>query len=144
MVLIRNIVFCGGLLSLFFSAQAATVVKEATGPAAEDVVQALKLSAGIKAKTRAGADSYDVDSLYCHSSFATPVDDGLPTYDCTINSKSKITGAPAKLLYDALQGLKIYDDPGMSQTRLRAEHMHCLMRPSERERFHCQWQESTT
>ena len=136
---IRNIIFCCGLLSLFFSAQAATIEKQATGTSAEALVQALKLTAGINSKKVADHYNYDADSLYCHSSYAT--EDGLQAYDCKINSKSKITDAPAKLLYDAMKNLNMWDDPGMSQTRIRAEHVHCLMHPSAQERFHCRWQE---
>lgn len=138
---IRNIIFCCGLLSLFFSAQAATLEQEAVGPSAENFIQSLRLSAGIHPKKISSHYTYDVDSLYCHSS-SDATEDGFPSYDCTINSKSTITDASAKLLYDAMAGLNIWDEPGMSQTRLRVEHVHCLLQFTRKRIIHCWWQDS--
>ncbi len=134
----RNIIFYCGLLLPFFSAQAATLEKEATGFSAKPFVQALKLAGIVPKKTAHGYD-YVADSLYCHTSQA--FDDGLMEYDCKINTKIIITAAPAKVLYDAMVDLKMNVDAGMSQTRITAKQVRCRIDTSTSVIFHCQWQE---
>lgn len=141
---IRNTILCCGLLPLFFSGQAVAIEKEVAGASALELMQALRLAAGINPKV-VGAHGnftadFDVDSLDCH----TAPDDSyglLEIYDCKINSKTVITGAPAKLLHDAMMALKIPSDDGMSQTRMVVKYVHCRSHPSVANGFYCQWQE---
>jgi hypothetical protein len=141
----RNTLFCCGLLSFFFSAQAVAIEKEASGEPALALMQALRLAADIHPKIVETHPNdftidFDADSLYCHTS---PDDNyGLAEiYNCTINAKTAITGAPAKLLHDAMMGLNLLVDAGMSQTSMIAKQVHCRSHPAERDRWHCQWQE---
>ncbi len=137
---IRYVLFFSGILPWLFSAQAAAIEQKASGPSASNFIQALRLSAGIYPQKFSSGFTYNVDYLYCHSSLNI-TEDGFPSYYCTINSKQKIIDASAKLLYDALLGLKILDEPGMSQNRLTAEHVHCFVQPIKREKFYCRWQD---
>ena len=140
---IRAVIFYCGLLPLCFPAQAAKIQKEAAGISAETLVQALKLATGIHPiKVTSHQYDYDADFLYCHAWYAT--DDGLAGYDCKINSNIRIVDAPAKLLYDAMKSVNMLVDPGMSQNRITAEKVHCVMdiEASTAERFRCRWLES--
>lgn len=135
---IKKIIFCFGLLSMFFTTQGATNLKSASGLLAEPLVQALKL-AGVVPKKTVNGYVYVIDSLNCHTSQA--FDDGLKRYDCKINTKKRITGAQAKVLYDAMASLKMLVDAGMSQTRITAEKVSCHINLSTSEIFNCEWRE---
>jgi hypothetical protein len=98
------------------------VERNASEEKSKDLILALKF-AGVKPHKFNTTLEYSLNSLVCHT--ANAYSDGLMTYRCQLDKNSEIQGASAKVLYDALIGLKIPVDAAMSQTWVRVGHVHC-------------------
>lgn len=131
------ILFCGLLLP-WFTAQADE--KTVTGISAISLTHSLKL-AGVRPQlSERNISDYKVQSIYCHTSDADG--DALTVYDCILNQIFNVTGAPAKVLYDAMVSLNMPVDAGMSQTHVIAQQVHCRIDPSAKSMHQCDWHES--